>query len=134
MYALTSFSASFFRTDDEFSKLRPFTVEQAIAAMPRREWKRLARQCFHIDPRYLTIDAVLELVIQTNTCTTLSPPVEVWIDSEGFFRLLVYEMPLHISNAAGEPLCGGTQGDSVSWIHRAHSNCSECLKLARAPG
>lgn len=37
---------------------------------------------------------ILQRVLETDTCTDLTPPVEVWIDEKGFHAVLVHDAPL----------------------------------------
>jgi len=53
----------------------------------------IAREVFHVDPQYLDAEMVMEKIRQTDTCTTLSPPVALWIDEEGDFLVQVYGQP-----------------------------------------
>jgi len=40
---------------------------------------------------FLSDDRIYQQVIETDTCTNLTTPVEVWIDRDGFYTLLVYD-------------------------------------------
>lgn len=95
-----SFSPEFFFAEGEpYDALsdtdRPVSVWAAIEGMRLNnpeEWAELAKEVFGLDkPDYLTPEAVLEKVQETNTCGTLSSPVDVWVDPEGDFRLDVYD-------------------------------------------
>jgi hypothetical protein len=35
-------------------------------------------------------DVVLAKIIETDTCSNLDEPVEVWIDYEGYYSLYIY--------------------------------------------
>lgn len=50
-----------------------------------------AQDVFHTEPEYLNIEAVLRKIEETNTCLNLDPPVEVCIDRDGEFTVLVYD-------------------------------------------
>lgn len=93
-YALSSFSPQFMllygESVPEPSK-KPTSVLQAIVSLAQHEWNRLARELFQIDPAYLTIDDVIAKIEKTNTCRNLDSPVEVYIDPEGDFSLLVFD-------------------------------------------
>lgn len=44
-------------------------------------------------PQFLTPEEVLEQVQKVNTCSNLDTPVRVWIDSEGWLTLAVWDVP-----------------------------------------
>ena len=95
-YAL-SFGLDFFRDEaDEVSSActprnRPITVAQALVSLSDKTWSRLAREVFRCEPKYLDVEAVLQMVEETNTCLNLDSPVEVAIDLNGAFTVLVYD-------------------------------------------
>lgn len=95
-YAL-SFGPDFFwneKCDDVLSRSpnkRPTSVEQAVSQLSAGTWARLAREVFDCEPEYLNIEAVLQKIEETNTCLNLDPPVEVFIDRDGEFTVLVYD-------------------------------------------
>lgn len=70
---------------------RPTSVWQAIISMNEEEWNDLAKEVFHVDPRFLTPEAVLEKIEETDSVTDLRSPVEVWIDKEGWHTVKVYD-------------------------------------------
>jgi hypothetical protein len=94
-----SFSESFF-TDETFPydtepSERPTTVYQAIISLPRREQVVIAREVLgskhpvlHVMSESFACD-VLEKVRETDSCADLSSPVEVYIDPEGWYSVLV---------------------------------------------
>lgn len=71
--------------------VRPTSIEQAVLQLSDETWTRLARDVFHCEPEFLTIEAVLEEVHKTNTCLNLDSPVEVMIDCDSEFTVLVYD-------------------------------------------
>ena len=94
-YAL-SFSPDFYRdeADDGVARTptkRPTSVAQALLNLSDKTWSRLAREVFHCKPKFLDIEAVLQKVEETNTCMNLDSPVEVTIDLNGDFTVLVYD-------------------------------------------
>ena len=95
-YAL-SFSPDFFRDETDNGsaartpKKRPTSVAQALANLSAKTWSRMAREIFRCEPKYLDIETVLQKVEETNTCFNLDSPVEVAIDSNGEFTILVYD-------------------------------------------
>ena len=55
-------------------------------------WASMAKDVFGLDePEYLDIETVLQKVEETDTCSNLSVPVRVWIDSEGDYTVEVYD-------------------------------------------
>jgi len=58
--------------------------------MVPEDWDLMAREVFSADPDYLDADTVLARVVETNTCRNLDPPVEVFVDPEGYHTILVY--------------------------------------------
>ncbi len=94
-YALSSFAPPFFLEDGDAiprASKKPTSVLQVIVSLSNDEWESLAAELFHIDPGYLTIEGLLTKVEETNTCLNLDSPVEVFIDPEGAFTLLVYDI------------------------------------------
>ena len=95
-YAL-SFSPDFLRDEADngsvahMPKKRPTSVAQALANLSGKTWSRLAREIFRCEPKYLNIETVLQKVAETNTCLNLDSPVEVTIDPNGDFTVLVYD-------------------------------------------
>jgi len=69
---------------------RPTSVYQAILSLTDEQWASLARELFGIEPNNLDVETVIQRVVETNTCRNLDPPVEIWIDQDGFFSVLVY--------------------------------------------
>lgn len=93
-----SFSDEFFAGPDETemnpSELRserPTSVYQAIASMNGPEWDNMCRCIFDADPEFVSIETVMAMVRETNTCSDLRSPVRVWIDEEGLCTVRVYE-------------------------------------------
>ena len=95
-YAL-SFSPDFLRDEADngsearMSKMRPTSVAQALTNLSGKTWSRLAREIFRCEPKYLDIEFVLQKVEEINTCLNLDSPVEVAIDLNGAFTVLVYD-------------------------------------------
>jgi len=89
-----SFSEAFY-ADDELDSItpseRPTSVYQAILSIRDEEWKQIACDVFDVDPEWLDPMTVLDCIRQTNTCSNLDSPVEVWIDEEGWHRVTAYE-------------------------------------------
>ncbi|MCA9078329.1 MAG: hypothetical protein KDA93_25095 [Planctomycetaceae bacterium] len=94
-YGLT-FSERFFLTgdpDDMERSERPKCVYQALLSMRQETWDQMARDVFGCDPARLDPFTVLEQVRETDTCSNLDSPVQVWIDAEGWYDVLVYDEP-----------------------------------------
>jgi hypothetical protein len=95
-YPLT-FGADFFwneRADSAIPRSpekRPTSVEQALLRLSEGTWERLARDVFQCEPEYLDIETVLRKIDETNTCLNLDSPVEVCIDPDGEFTVLVHD-------------------------------------------
>lgn len=91
-YAL-SFSPEFFRQEDcgPPDVRRPTSVEQAVMNLSEEIWAALAEDVFGLDSSQLDVETVLRKIEETNTCRNLDSPVEVFIDPEGDFSVLVYE-------------------------------------------
>ena len=90
-----SFSPEFFIAPHdldgvEFDRERPVSVFQAISAMSEDDWKLLCEEVFNCEPDFVNVEMVLTKVKETNTCSDLRTPVEVWIDSEGWHRVKVF--------------------------------------------
>lgn len=92
-YAL-SFASEFFWGKVPVEKMkpsdRPTSVYQAILSLTDEQWAALARGEFGIEPNDLDVETVLQRVINTDTCRNLDAPVEVYVDRDGFFSVLVY--------------------------------------------
>ena len=59
--------------------------------MSEETWAEMAREIFGCEPAYVSVETVLDRVLETNTCRDLTPPVEVYIDPEGYYSILVYD-------------------------------------------
>ncbi len=87
-----SFSPEFY--GDVYSpekKDRPTNVTDALASMSDEEWNEMAKEVFNVDGDMLGLDTVMSKIMETDTVGTLSPPVDVWIDEEGYYTVDVYE-------------------------------------------
>jgi hypothetical protein len=98
-----SFSEEFF-TDETFpydtqSSRRPTNVWQAIISLPPISLKVIGQDVFKlpnkiikgwIESEQARLD-ILDKVRETNTCSNLTVPVQVWIDPKGDYTLKVYE-------------------------------------------
>lgn len=100
-----SFAAGFFLAEGEpydrsdlalNAQGKPISVYSAIQLLQRDEpetWLDLAREVFGMTerPEFLTPEAVLDKIQETDTCDDLSSPVSVYIDPEGDFQVSVYD-------------------------------------------
>ena len=71
---------------------KPISVWSAITMMSDDERKALA-EYFEVEPEYLTAETVLDKIRETNTCSNMNSPVEVWVDPEGYHTVMVYDGP-----------------------------------------
>jgi len=95
-----SFAEEFFRGEEfpcDAPSSKPTNVFQAIVSLDKRTKVEIAREVLK-SPHpvlYSTTEAfaqaVLDKVRETDTCGTLSSPVDVWIDAEGWYTLDVYD-------------------------------------------
>ena len=92
-YAL-SFDSDFY-LDQEPATVKPSNcptcVYQAILSLSDKTWNNIARDVFQCDDKSLSVETVLAKVVETNTCSNLDSPVQVWIDKEGWYDVLVYD-------------------------------------------
>jgi len=75
----------------DFDKDRPTSVYQAIRALSDEEFEDIAREVFNLEPDMVDTSMILDKIIETNTCTDLRSPVDVWIDDEGYYTVRVYD-------------------------------------------
>lgn len=100
-----SFSPDFFYAEGEpydrsdlalNEKGRPVSVYSAICLMKQKRpkaWKTMCKSVFKgVKPEFISEDSVMEKVRETDRCSDLSSPVEVWIDRKGFHTIKVYEV------------------------------------------
>ncbi|MEE9594262.1 MAG: hypothetical protein V3V92_02575 [Candidatus Hydrothermarchaeales archaeon] len=95
-----SFTESFFSGPEDYPEPsdRPTNVLQAIESLSGEEKLNIAQEVFNYQGRLSEFFAfgegfnhsVLNKVRETNTCTDISSPVEVWIDDKGWFTLTIY--------------------------------------------
>lgn len=70
---------------------RPTSVYEAILGIQSQQWRELCQRCFKCEPEYVDVERVLKQIRETNTCTSLTPPVEVWIDIPGDYRVKIFD-------------------------------------------
>jgi hypothetical protein len=92
-YALSFADVFFVRGDTDAMEPsdRPVSVYQAILSINEDTWRAIARDVFCVAPDRLMPEAVLNKIIETDTCSNLNVPVEVWIDAAGYHSVLVYD-------------------------------------------
>ena len=59
--------------------------------MRRAKWNEIAREVFEVESDRLDPLILLDRIRQTNTCSNLESPVQVWIDHAGWYDLLVHD-------------------------------------------
>src|ERR1700682_4158569 len=94
LYSL-SFAPEFFWGTVPIEKLkpsnRPTSVYQAVLSLPHDRWTELARDVFHCDPDNLDVETVIQKIEMINTCENLDAPIRVYIATDGYFSVLVFE-------------------------------------------
>lgn len=86
-----SFSEDFYYQEGWETKTRhPTSVAQALFSMPKKKWNRMCRDVFGVKGDLIDVETVMDKIRETNTCTDLSVPVEVWIDEEGYYTVQVH--------------------------------------------
>ena len=71
--------------------MQPTSVYEAVRKMRTDTWEQLASDIFGCDPAHLSIETVMGAIRETDTCSNLTTPVEVWIDLEGDFTVEVFD-------------------------------------------
>ena len=95
-YAL-SFSEDFFvgkPSHNVDTNERPRSVLDAIVGLRTEAYRAIAKKVFGVRADQLSSEAILAKIIETNTCTNLDDPAEVWIDPAGNYTLRVHS-PAH---------------------------------------
>ena len=60
-------------------------------SLPDETWATIARDVFHCPPDNLDVPTVLAKVQETDTCRNLDSPVDVFIDVDGYYTVLVFD-------------------------------------------
>ena len=60
-------------------------------SIEKETWRDLARHVFGVAPERLSADAVLRAAVETDTCDNPVSPVEVWLDPDGYYTVLVHD-------------------------------------------
>lgn len=73
---------------------RPTNLADAIASMSDKAWDDMAADVFGCADRsdVLDVETVFAQAIETDTVSNLDSPVCVWIDSEGYYTVDVYDV------------------------------------------
>lgn len=75
----------------KFSKGRPTSVQQALLEMADDKWNEMVATLFEdYDADDLTVDDVMTLIRETNTCEGLDSELSVWVDELGDYKIKVY--------------------------------------------
>ena len=99
-FDLVEFSEEFFTGTCECdTALPPTNCLRAIEELSDSERWEIALDVFQMDEctaevwihTEMCLYKILDAVRETNTCTDLETPVEVWIDAEGYHTFLVYD-------------------------------------------
>ena len=97
-----SFTEEFFTGTEPMENIepskRPTNVLQAIISMAELEPTEFAYMVAEEFPEYSGFEcaealpyAILDRVREIDTCTGLTPPVEVWVDRAGYITLAIHE-------------------------------------------
>ncbi len=95
MYSLDSFDSEFWDVQEwplKHTHGQPTSVEAALWEMPAfPNLMDMVRRLFpEYHPQDIGISDIMTLIRETNTCSNLDSPVEVWIDEKGVFKIKVY--------------------------------------------
>jgi hypothetical protein len=88
-----SFGESFYNLDtlEPTDPCKPRSVFEALEVMQDDDWNEMCAIVFPDVPvDHIDIEDVMNVIRETDTCTNLDRPVEVWIDPEGDFKIDVY--------------------------------------------
>ena len=102
-YSLDSFGPEIWRNDAPFNPDRPTSIEHAIEAMDDEEFAYMVEDLFgvNVPPDSVFMEDILDKIAETNTVTNLESPVEVWVDDEANYTLLVYDPDDRKDNPGG---------------------------------
>ena len=64
---------------------KPVSIRQALVCMEGEKWEEMCSGLGVSD-----VDEIMELIRETNTCTAVCFPCEVWIDLAGVYTITVY--------------------------------------------
>lgn len=97
-HTLDSFPPEFWRIEDGEYVLNlkkfPITIEQALWEISTEDWDKMIKSLFfgsYQPESSVGVEQVMDIIKETNICTNLDFPVEVWIDKTGNFKIKVYK-------------------------------------------
>jgi hypothetical protein len=77
------------------SKGQPISLWSALNMLKESDpenWKCICIDCFPATNwEHVTVESILELAKQVDTCSNLDTPVHVWIDCLGYYTVDVYD-------------------------------------------
>lgn len=69
----------------------PTSVLQALVSMDRLDWEDYCQEELHVGSEASTaLPRAMKRIRGVDTCTSLSSPVEVWLEGQGHWTLMVY--------------------------------------------
>jgi len=75
----------------KWSDGKPTSVQQALLEMGENEWFPMIDYLFEdYTADGVTVDDVMVLVRETNTCEGLNSELDVWVDESGDYKIKVY--------------------------------------------
>lgn len=94
-YSLDLFGPDFWSIDGDldngpYDKKRPVTIAQALRAMRKKDWVDLCKT-HGLHPDYTSVEDVLPIIQEINTCDSLTTPVGVWCDDQGYIMVNVFD-------------------------------------------
>jgi len=78
----------------EYPVEKPTSVFQAVQnlGLDPIEWDRMSGFAFpDRDPEDITVDEVIDKIRDTNCCSGLRYPLEIWVDKLGWFTIEVFK-------------------------------------------
>jgi hypothetical protein len=71
---------------------KPVSLYSALClALENEDFRTRASETFDVGPNHLTAEFLLDKAQEVDTCGTLSSPVDVWLDSDGYLTVEVYD-------------------------------------------
>lgn len=77
--------------NDEGNPVSVWTALEKMRLETPEKWSELAAEVFDCSGEHLTTESVLDKIRETNTCSNIDTPVEVWIDPHGDFMIEVWD-------------------------------------------
>ena len=70
---------------------KPTSVLEALINMKEEDWLAVCQEIFpNRDPDMVDYDDVMGHIQKIDTCSSLSSPIEVWIDENGYHTIFIY--------------------------------------------